>query len=86
MLAQISEGGLPPSFLYGNNIKRGEGEPKACVYKLEEDITKLKWEDTVVEDNGGPVRVAAIIPAVIDMRARMMAVLRARPGALRWVS
>ncbi len=67
MLAQISEGGLPPSFLYGNNIKRGEGEPKACVYKLEEDITKLKWEDTVVEDNGGPVRVAAIIPAVIDI-------------------
>lgn len=67
ILAQMSEGGLPPSFKYHNTLKSSTPDLEPLVYELEEDVEQLRWEDSIVEQNGGPLRIATSISAEIDL-------------------
>lgn len=58
--AQISEGGIPPSFAYANSLKHAKAP---VLIQLDADVDKLRDEDAQNEANGKPLRVAKIITA-----------------------
>lgn len=61
---QISEGGMPPSFSRVNTLRSASPVTNIPVNL---DIDKLIWEDAVVEKNGGPARVAEVLPVDVDI-------------------
>lgn len=63
---QISEGGMPPSFSRVNTLRSASPVSSISVnHNL--DIKRLIWEDEIVEKNGGPARVARVLPIDIDI-------------------
>lgn len=63
---QISEGGMPPSFSQVNTLRSASPVSSISVnHNL--DIKRLIWEDEIVEKNGGPARVARVLPVDIDI-------------------
>lgn len=64
--AQISEGGFPPSFNVSQK-KSLRADTTPLSIKVDKDIERLKWEDSITERNGAPPRVAVIIPVNIDI-------------------
>lgn len=65
IFSQISEGGLPPSFVIPQNKSLNEIKP----FKIEvkKDINKLISEDNTSKDKNTPLRIATIIPAEYDL-------------------
>ncbi len=65
LFSQISEGGLPPSFLLSEKKSIKEINP----YKIElkQDVNKLIYEDDVNSKHGIPIRIAVVIPAKYDL-------------------
>lgn len=61
---QISQGGLPPSFLHKNNFRSALSTTNIPISL---DINRLMWEDEIVERNDGPARVAEGLPVDIDI-------------------
>lgn len=61
---QISEGGLPPSFKYPKMTRSTATDYKAVV---DLNVEKLNMEDEIVDDDGGPLRVAKNISVNINI-------------------
>lgn len=61
---QISQGGVPPSFSRPNTLRSASPVTNIPVNL---DIERLIWEDAVVERNGGPARVAEVLPVDVDI-------------------
>ncbi len=61
---QISEGGMPPSFSLPNTFRSASPVTNIPVNL---DIDRLIWEDAIVERNGGPARVAEVLPVDVDI-------------------
>ena len=61
---QISEGGMPPSFSLPNALRSASPITNIPVNL---DIDRLIWEDAIVERNGGPARVAEVLPVDVDI-------------------
>lgn len=66
VFAQISEGGIPPSFTYSdeNATKRTKGSFSADIFF---DVIKLRAEDKMNEENGLPLRTAIVIPSKLNL-------------------
>lgn len=61
--AQISEGGLPPSFKYDNSFRSKQSVKEIPIRFNTEDLLLVdKWQ----EDNGSPQKVATCIPVNIN--------------------
>ncbi|MDH6355305.1 hypothetical protein M2132_001644 [Dysgonomonas sp. PH5-45] len=60
--AQISEGGTPPSFNFENTLKFAQ---QPYVVNFTGDIQKLKLEDEILVQNGGPQRTG--MPISVDI-------------------
>ncbi len=61
---QISQGGVPPSFSRPNTLRSASPVTNIPVNL---DVDRLIWEDAIVERNGGPVRVAEVLPVDVDI-------------------
>lgn len=65
LFSQISEGGLPPSFIIPQNKSLKEITPYTVEVKT--DINKLIREDSILHNKNTPIRIAVIIPAKYDL-------------------
>jgi PKD repeat protein len=63
--AQISEGGLPPSFEYANNALKNTAGTHSLIVDF--DVNQLLAEDEELEALGIPPRCAKIIPVDLDI-------------------
>ncbi|QIK55980.1 T9SS type A sorting domain-containing protein [Dysgonomonas sp. HDW5B] len=61
---QISQGGVPPSFSRPNTLRSASPVTNIPVNL---DVDRLIWEDAIVERNGGPMRVAEVLPVDVDI-------------------
>lgn len=64
--AQISEGGIPPSFQNTNRLRSSVLVPVQTV-SVDMDIKKLIWEDSIAESNHSAIRVAEIFPVTVNI-------------------
>lgn len=64
--SQISQGGVPPSFKQKSLLK-STSTSSIIEVPVNLDIDRLTWEDEMVERNGGPARVAEVLPLDIDI-------------------
>lgn len=62
--SQISRGGVPPSFSRTSTLRSALPVTNIPVNL---DIDRLMWEDDIVEKNGGPARVAEVLPVDVDI-------------------
>lgn len=60
-IAQISEGGIPPSLNKKNSLRSAMLVPEYNA-PIDFDVDQLLWQDEIVEENGGIPRFAVTIP------------------------
>lgn len=66
LFAQISEGGLPPSFSYPDQLENLMTK-KPYVASINFDVKKLRAQDKQMEDMNTPLRTSVIIPADLNI-------------------
>ncbi|MBS7120745.1 MAG: hypothetical protein KH117_07065 [Dysgonomonas sp.] len=64
--AQISEGGVPPSFQVMNKLRSSQIVPIHTV-PVNIDVKRLIWEDSIAERNHSTIRVAEVFPVTLNI-------------------
>lgn len=64
--AQISEGGIPPSFQIMNKLRSSILVPVHTV-SADLDVKRLIWEDSIAERNHSAIRVAEVFPVNLNI-------------------